>query len=104
LKRKLFATAAFSVLLAVGPVTVASAHSHASKAEQAQEAQVQKIVQTCVSKGNFLTKHGRQGIVNCIAPKGHSAALETCVEKNLIGVHSKATLESKVAQCAEKNR
>jgi len=85
---------------------VASAHGHASKAEKAQEAQAQKIVQGCVdhAHGLILTKRWLHSVEGCIAPKGHTQALEVCVEKGLIGVHSKAGFEAKAAQCAEKNR
>lgn len=99
--KRWIAVASIATAVFVGSGT---ASAHTTKAEQKQEAQVQKIVQGCVSHGNFLTKHGRSKIIACIVPPKHEAAFETCAEKGLIGVHSKAGLEAKLEACAVKNR
>ncbi len=71
--------------------------------------QAQTIVKGCINKGNLITKKGRTAILTCLAPPGHSAALERCIQGKV--AHDKfftkrqrAAFEQDVAVCVEMNR
>lgn len=103
---KVFITGLVMGLLTLFPVAQASA---ASANSQKDLQQAQSIVQGCVAHGNFLTHGGREGIINCIAPKGHKQAFMNCAQgqlahANLLTKHGRSNYEQALAVCVEKNR
>lgn len=104
---KRLAIPAIAVMALMGSAGVAGASSSAPTKQD--EAQAQKIVQTCVTHGNLLTKGGRNKVIACIAPAGHKAAFEACAQKAVAQGHfltkrGRAATEQAVAVCAENNR
>lgn len=101
--------AAAALLLVLGATachgsTKLAANPGASSALNADEARAQAIVQKCAAHANFLTKPGRKAFYGCVAPKGESAAVQTCTTTALArdGVLTKAArqkFEADVASC-----
>lgn len=109
MKRHLIAAAALTASL-VTACGHGSANKVASNAQVKQDSAVaQQMIQACLTKGSFLTHAGRTAIVDCIAPRGHSAEFEACAQKQLSSAHltTKAGREGylqAVVTCGENNR
>lgn len=86
-----------------------SSHLASNPEVRQHEAQAQKVVQGCVSHGNFLTHAGRQAIVKCIAPPGKEAAFQRCTQKivakaGFLTKRQRAKVYNGLATCLEQNR
>lgn len=99
-----------TVALAITLTGCGKGHTVTTNTQVQQDSAVaQQIVQTCMTKGSFLTSAGRTAIIDCIAPPGHAPQFEACAQQQLSGAHllnksgRQAYLQA-VVTCGENNR
>lgn len=88
----------FAVAGCGGTGTIKAAKDPQTKADIAK---AEVVVKQCVT-----TSHSKAGLVNCLAPKGHTRALEACVKHAFthdLPLH-KSRLTPDVATCVVNNR
>lgn len=103
--KKLKASLAVTVALAFGLSACGGSKTKAvesNKQVQQDATQAQQIVDACLAKNNVITN--LHGVVNCIAPKGHSQALLSCSINHMKDIHNKQVFEQDLVVCAEQNR
>jgi hypothetical protein len=89
-------------------VTTVSSGQATAVATQAQT-EAQQVVNQCMKNANFVTKSGRKAFLHCVAPAGHSKALEACVVQvaehsfSITGVNEPKAVAG-LAKCVESNR
>lgn len=110
MKRLLLVTLIGLSLILTGGCAAKKAANIATNPQVKQDlTQAETIVKGCVLKGDVLTKPGRQKILACIAPPGHTVQFQKCVQGDVAHAHfftkkQRAMFLQGVAVCLEKNR